>query len=65
MSQQQPAAAGQTYLRQHLPQLILLLFIAQPGMDVLSYWLDALGGGNTVSLLLRFAMLAGDRKSVV
>ena len=59
MSQQQPAAAGQTYLRQHLPQLILLLFIAQPGMDVLSYWLDALGGGNTVSLLLRFAMLAG------
>lgn len=59
MSKQQPAVTGQPYLRQHLPQLILLLFVAQPVMDVLSYWLDELGGGNTISLLLRFAVLAG------
>lgn len=45
--------------RRYLPQVILLLFILQPVMDVLSYWLDALGMGNTVSLLMRFALLAG------
>lgn len=45
--------------RRYLPQVMLLLFILQPVMDVLSYWLDALGAGNTVSLLMRFVLLAG------
>lgn len=58
MSEQYPAAR-QPYLRRHLPQWIVILFVAQPVMDVLSYWLDVWGWGNTVSLLLRFLVLAG------
>ncbi len=59
MSKQQSDASGQLRLRQYVPQLILLLFVVQPVMDVLSYWLDVLDWGNTISLLLRFAVLAG------
>lgn len=39
--------------------VILVLFIVQPVMDVISYWLDVFQMGNTVSLLMRFVVLAG------
>lgn len=44
-------------VRRYLPHILLLLFIVQPVMDVTSYWLDALGGSNSVSLLMRFGVL--------
>lgn len=40
-----------------LPKLILLLFVLQPLMDVLSFWLGKWGLGNSISLALRFAVL--------
>lgn len=43
----------------YLLQVMLVLFILQPVMDVLSYWQDTLGMSNGISLLLRFVMLAG------
>lgn len=46
------------WISAHLPALILLLFILQPLMDILSYWADRLGMGNTLTLALRFAILA-------
>lgn len=56
MENNQPA--GGRMMRRYLPQLMLLLFVVQPVMDVVSYWLTAAGAGNTVSLLLRFGVLA-------
>lgn len=41
-----------------LPRFVFLLMVLQPLLDVLSYWLNALGIPNTLTLLLRFAMLA-------
>lgn len=41
-----------------LPHFLLILCIIQPGLDVLSYWQNALGYGNTLTTVLRFAMLA-------
>ena len=43
----------------YLPLFLLVLFIIQPVMDVLSYWLTGCGVSNTVSLLLRFFVLFG------
>lgn len=43
--------------RPRLPALVLAICLAQPGLDVLSYWLDELGLGNTVTLALRFGLL--------
>ena len=33
----------------------------QPLMDILSFWTDRLGMSNTITLLLRFALLPRDR----
>lgn len=55
-TQQKNAQRGQ---RAHLPLLMLLLFLIQPVMDVLSFWLTEGGVSNTVSLLLRFFVLFG------
>lgn len=41
----------------HLPIFLILLFVLQPLMDILSYWTDHLGMGNTLTLALRFAVL--------
>lgn len=46
-------------VRQHLPQIILLLFIIQPLMDILSYWQIELGMSGMLTLLLRSAVLLG------
>lgn len=40
-----------------LPQLVLLLCLLQPCLDMLSYWLDAAGCSNTPTLLLRLLLL--------
>lgn len=45
-------------LQTHLPRIVLILCLIQPVMDVLSFWLDYTGVGNTISLLLRFCVLA-------
>lgn len=47
-----------TWLFDHLPIFLILLFVLQPLMDILSYWTDRLGMGNTLTLALRFAVLA-------
>lgn len=41
-----------------LPRAVFLLCLLQPCLDVLSYWLDAAGCSNALTLGLRFAMLA-------
>jgi len=41
-----------------LPQIMLILCLLQPCLDVLSYWQDALGVSNALTTVLRFAMLA-------
>lgn len=44
-------------LQQHLPKIVLILFLIQPVMDVLSYWVNYVGIGNGITLSLRFALL--------
>lgn len=44
-------------LATRLPQIVLILCLLQPCLDVLSYWLDHAGLSNTPTLLLRFALL--------
>lgn len=40
-----------------LPRFVLLLFIAQPLMDVLSFWMGQWGMSNTITLLIRLGVL--------
>ncbi len=42
-----------------LRRLMLLLFVVQPLLDVLSFWLNEAQLGNDATLLLRFAILFG------
>ena len=44
-------------LATRLPQIVLILCLLQPCLDVLSYWLDYAGLSNTLTLLLRFVLL--------
>lgn len=46
-------------LREKLPTLVLLLCLIQPLMDVAGFWQSRLGIGNTVTMLLRMALLGG------
>lgn len=41
-----------------LPAFMILLFVLQPLLDILSYWTDRLSMGNTLTLALRFAVFA-------
>ncbi|MGM9640485.1 MAG: O-antigen ligase family protein [Faecousia sp.] len=41
-----------------LPRFVFVLLLIQPLLDVLSYWMDVSGMPNTLTLALRFAMLA-------
>lgn len=43
--------------RPRLPALVLAICLAQPGLDVISFWLDRLGMSNALTLVLRFGML--------
>ncbi len=40
-----------------LPQIVLILCLLQPCMDVLSFWLERAGSSNTITLALRFGVL--------
>lgn len=40
-----------------LPLLVLIVFILQPLLDILSYWTGVLEMGNAITLLLRFGVL--------
>ena len=42
----------------YLPYLIPVIFVLQPLMDILSYWMEYLSMGNTLTLLLRLGVLA-------
>lgn len=44
-------------LHKNLPGIVLFLCLIQPMMDVLSFWMGRLGSGNTITLLLRLAVL--------
>ncbi len=46
------------WVKNHLPLLTLVIFVLQPLMDILSYWTAQLERGNTLTLLLRFGVLA-------
>ena len=46
-----------TWLSSHTPQITAGLFLIQPVMDVLSYWLQEWGVSNLPTLLLRFGVL--------
>lgn len=40
-----------------LPQFVFVLFVLQPLMDILSYWMAELEMSNTLTLILRFGVL--------
>lgn len=42
----------------HIPAFVLGLFVLQPLMDVLSFWLEKLEFSGTITLILRMAVLA-------
>ena len=44
--------------KSRIPTLVLGLFVIQPLMDVLSFWLDKFAVSGTVTLVLRLAVLA-------
>ena len=44
-------------LARHLPTFLIVLMVIQPLMDILSFWTDRLGMSNTITLLLRFAVV--------
>ncbi len=50
--------ALQNRLSGKLPRLVFLLFVIQPLMDVLSFWIQEWGVSNMPTLLLRFGVLA-------
>ena len=46
-------------LNEALPKIIFFLIVLQPLLDILSFWTDRLSMGNTLTLALRFLVLAG------
>ena len=59
MEDRQQHQTKQSWLRRHLPAIMLLLFVVQPVMDGLSFGLTQCGVSNTVSLCLRFLGRSG------
>lgn len=55
--EQQMIPRSKQGIRRYLPKIMLILFILQPVMDVLSYWLITLGMSTTSTLLIRTLML--------
>ena len=45
------------WLTRKLPQIVLILCVLQPLLDVLSYWVIELDYSNTITLLLRLLLL--------
>ena len=52
-------AMKNTKLQQALPCIITVLIVLQPLLDIISFWTDRLSMGNTLTLALRFLVLAG------
>lgn len=48
---------NQTWLTQHIPQIITALFVIQPIMDVISYWFQVWGLSAYPTLVLRMGIL--------
>ena len=46
-----------TWLSSHVPHITAGLFLIQPVMDILSYWLQEWGISNLPTLVLRFGVL--------
>lgn len=46
-----------SWLLSHLPTFIAGLFILQPILDVISYWMDAFGMPSSITLVLRLGVL--------
>ena len=44
------------WVRSHLPTLLTVLFVSQPLLGILSYWLSRMGMGNGLSLFLRLVV---------
>ena len=59
MTETKTASPLSQRITERLPAIVLLLFVLQPLMDILSYWADRLGTGNTLTLGLRFLVLIG------
>lgn len=51
-------SANDSFLKRNIDKFIILIFVLQPLMDILSFWIDKLGISNVLTLLLRFAVLA-------
>ncbi len=47
-----------TFLEEHIPQILAGLILLQPVMDIISFWQSEMGMENTLTLVLRFAILA-------
>ena len=47
-----------SWLQAHLPKLMMGLILLQPVLDILSFWQDQAQMSNTLTLGLRFALLA-------
>lgn len=45
------------WLTKHLPKLVFFLFLSQPLLDVLSYWIQEWGLSNVLTLALRLCLL--------
>ena len=46
-----------SWLSSHIPHLTAALFLIQPVMDIISYWLQEWGVSNLPTLILRFGVL--------
>lgn len=58
MLREQNSIPGMNRLENILPKLLIFVFALQPLMDILSYWVNKLGMGNSVTLVLRLGVLA-------
>lgn len=63
MEDRQQHQTKQSWLRRHLPAIMLLLFVVQPVMDVLSFGLTQCGVSNTVSAMPALFGAVWDRRS--
>lgn len=57
MSNELNAASVRGPIDNLLPKIVLVIFALQPLMDIISFWQDELGRSNTLTLLLRLAVL--------
>ena len=46
------------FIQRNISKFIILIFILQPLMDMLSFFVEKIGSGYSITLLLRFGVLA-------